>query len=279
LWAKKFVLTWTDRPSRVAAGWRRGHDGVVHPADRDLVEVFDLAASTPVTDEADELQLGPSRPPLRPLDRWTWWRNADGLNQGMATVAVAALIVAGVMLVKAGRANPEVIRSTKTVVAPAPVIAVDALGCPRGRKCTTATAPASALRAVQAALPGAQVTYSMLESDSSSRQTYRLVIFLRSGQTTMQVVSQCVPGAAAVIDTPLSVGIVFGTTVTPLSADAPTPKGTKTWDITLGSPRPGAAGCGINVRADSTSVVGVGDQAVDTVVNQLADSPDLMVDK
>jgi hypothetical protein len=203
------------------------------------------------------------------------WLAKPILDRRAIAVAAAALLVAAVAGVSALRAHPGVHRSVRTTVIPAPVISVDAFGCPRGRQCRTSVDPPGVLAAARAALPGARVTYAVQEIDAQTNAVYRTVLRMVASQTSVQVNSQCVPGAAAVTGAPLAVSQVSGTTLTPISIDAPTPPGLKVWAITLPSSRAAATSCGTYVRAASTLDRGIDGRAIDTVVNLLADDPRL----
>jgi hypothetical protein len=159
----------------------------------------------------------------------------------------------------------------------APVVSVDAFGCPRGRRCRTRVDPPDVLAAAREALPSARVTYAIQEVDVHTNAVYRTVLRMEASRASVQVNSQCVPGAAAVTGMPLTVSQVSGTTLTPISIDAPTPPGLKVWAITLPGSRPRASSCGVYVRAESTLDRGIGGRAIDTVVNLLADDARLTV--
>ena len=199
-----------------------------------------------------------------------------GPDRRLIAVSVGALVVALVCGVAAVRAHPAVHRSTRTTVVPPTAISVDAFGCPRGRHCLAHVRPAALLAAAGEALPTARVDYAVQEADEQTGAVYRVVLRLAARDTTVRVVSQCVPGAAAVIGVPLHVSRVSGATLTPVLVDQPTPTGPKYWAITLAGSGPATAGCGVAVSAESALDRGIDGRAIDTVVNLLADDPRLM---
>lgn len=265
-------------PPPVAADLAVDHDDRVSAGGEEIVHVFEAETSTDTnTDTAhrdDYVVNGSTKTPrLGPVRaRWVATPSAD--RRAIAAGA-AALLVAAFAGVSALRAHPGVHRSVRTTVIPAPVVSVDAFGCPRGRQCRTSVDPPTVLAAARAALPGARVTYAVQETDAQTGAVYRTVLRVVASRTSVQVDSQCIPGAAGVTGAPLAVSQVSGTTLTPISIDAPTPPGLKVWAITLPSSRPAATSCGTYVRAESTLDRGIDGRAIDTVVNLLADDPRL----
>jgi type II secretory pathway component PulM len=254
----------------------------------DTVHVFEAdnetdaeAASAPGPDDRnvdgnDHVVNGPARAPhLSRLQ--ALWVATPSRDRRLIVAGAAALLVAAIAGASALRAHPGVHRSVRTTVIAAPVVSVDAFGCPRGRQCRTRVDPPNVLAAARDALPSARVTYAVQEVDAHTNAVYRTVLRLEASRTSVQVNSQCVPGAAAVTGMPLTVSQVSGTTLTPISIDAPTPPGLKVWAISLPGSRPAASGCGVHVSAESTLDRGIGGRAIDTVVNLLADDARLTV--
>jgi hypothetical protein len=240
--------------------------------DSNLVEVFDLSSGTVrEPTQVDAIDDGQSVGLLR---WWPWWRQTDRLNRALASVTAAALGVAAVAVVAVWRAHPVMHRTSRTVVSAAPEIAVDALGCPRASTCEVGVARSDVLAAALAALPAARVTYSMQSVDASTGSVYRRVIELSAPSTRVQVVSQCVPGSAAVTESPLTVMTDVGSTTSVVSPDVPEPSGPKHFTVTV----PGRTGCGINVQAETTLDDSRFDgQQLDVAVSRMAQDPRLMV--
>ena len=244
-----------------------------HPGG-DAFDVFELDHHDDTVNSPDEVRAGSAQPHPR-LDRVSArWRRVSRADRRMGLATLIALAIAGVAGTQAVQAHPAVHHTTRTTVIAAPVVAVDALGCPRGRQCVTVESPAPVLAAARAALPSARVSYAMTERDRRSGAAYRIVLALSADHTTIRVVSTCVPGAAPV--TTQFISVMLNRTDSTVSGDEPTPAGQKEWTITLASSRPGAASCGINVTADSTLTQGIDGRQIDTVVNLLADDPRLM---
>ena len=246
----------------------------MHPTGPKAFDVFELDDADGAIQSADEVLAGSTR--SHPgLDRFSARLQGVPRSDRRAVLAtVIALAVSGLASTKAAQSHPRIHHVTRTNVVAAPVVAVDALGCPRGRQCDTLESPALVLAAGRAALPSGRITYAMMEPDRESGAIYRIELSMSAAHTTIQVVSVCVPGAAPVLYEPIAVTLTRTDTSVP--ADLPTPAGLKEWTITLASSRPGDASCGVNVTAESTLTQGIDGRAIDTVVNLLADDPRLM---
>ena len=250
------------------------HHDNVHPRGRKAFDVFELDHRDEADVATDEVRSGSSRTHPR-LDRVSArLRRVDRTDRRLAVGTVIALAIAVLAGTKAVQAHQPVRHVTHTTVIPAPRISVDALGCPAGRRCDTDTSPAPVLAAVRSALPSGQVTYAVMEVDRDSGEIYRIEVDIAAPHTSIRVVSSCVPGSAPVTGEPIAVRL--GLTGDTISGDRPTPSGLKEWTITLASPQPGNSSCGITVSAESTLTAGIDGQAIDTVVNLLADDPRLM---
>ncbi len=243
----------------------------------DTVDVFEAdgtARAAPGSAATDHVVNGPTRAPRTHWlqSRWVALPALDRRAIVVSAVAVAVALFAGV---NALHAHPAIHRTVRTTVIPAPAVSVDAFGCPRGRQCVTRVGPPAVLAAAREALPVGRVTYAVQEVDAHTGAVYRTVLRLTARETSVQVDAQCVPGAAAVTGTPLRASRVSGTTLTPVSIDAPTPAGLKYWTITLPGPQASRVSCGVEVRAESALDQGIDGLGIDTVVNLLADDPRL----
>ena len=270
-----------QRGDQVAAPGRADNDVGVNPSDRHPIDVFELGhqhppAASDCPQVPDRVRAG-SHPHRRIFgsqqDRWRDLRAGD---QRLLTVGAIGLLVALIGVIGAIRAHPRVVRSDRTTVVPATAVRIDATGCPQTRRCDVRSLPGPSVSAVHAALPSARIGAAGETVDDATGRIYRLSVLMFAPQTVIRVSSGCVPNAAAVSDTPLTVRQVVGSTIREVPVDQPTPPGPKYWSITLGATGPNTAGCGVYVEARSSLTNGIGGLQIDTIVNLLADDPRLM---
>lgn len=244
------------------------------PEDRsDIVEVFDLDAGAAIH-EPDELNQGRDRPPFVIMDRWPWWRRTSALTHWLAAIGVAGFVVAGVAGYSALTADPGTQYFVNQQTRPAAPVTVDALGCPATTTCTIVAVPAPIVAAVRLVVPSGRITYAQQSVDPRSGLVFRREIDLSAQQTTMRIVSQCVPGSGPVTAQAMTLTVDTGTGPEPKTANDPTPTGRKR----LAQVLPGALGCSLATEADTTLTdYRLGHQSVDELLVLIATVPALMV--
>ncbi len=244
------------------------------PDDRsEIVEIFDLE-SGPAGAAPDEISQGRDRPPLVIMGRWPWWRRTDTVTHILAAVGVAAFTVAVIAGHGALTARPGTQFFVDQQTRAAVPVTVDALGCPATSTCTLVAVPTSILTAVRRVVPSARVTYAWQSVDARSGQVFRREINLATTQTTMQIVSECVPGSGPVPARAMTLTVDTGSGPQFKTANDPTPTGRKRLTQVL----PGAPGCSLATEADTTlKDYRLDNQSVDELLVMIAANPALMV--
>ena len=244
------------------------------PDDRsEIVEVFDLE-SGPGTDVFDEISQGRDRPPLVIMDRWPWWRRTDAVTHMLAAIGAAALAVAAVAGFGALTARPGTQYFIDQRTRAAAPVTVDALGCPATSTCAVVAVPTPILTAVRRVVPSARVTFAQQSVDALSGEVFRREIDLAATQTTMRIVSQCVPGSGPVPAQAMTLTVDTGRGPQFKTANDPTPTGRKRLTQVL----PGAQGCSLATEADTTLTdYRLDNQSVDELLVLIAATPALMV--
>jgi len=244
------------------------------PADRpETVEVFDLDAG-PADSESDRISQGHDRPPFVIMDRWPWWRRTTAFAHGLAAVGAAGFVVAAVAGYGALAANPGTQYFVNQETRSPPPVTIDALGCPADTACALVAVPAPIVAAVRHVLPSARITYAQQSVDARSGRVFRREIDLSAPQTTVSIVSQCVPGSGPVPAQPVAITVDFGSGPQIATQNDPAPTGHRRLTQIV----PGGVGCSLSTEANTTRMDYLLDhRSIDELLVVLGVDPALMV--